>query len=274
MALEKEDVTVGIQHVQRIADDFAKQGMHSKEVSEITALVQDQKVDKAKLRLVESEKCGLLQINNLEPDGKTKLLSEIDEIKEAWNIAANEKGTSKIYENVRTRFWKLLHPDSNKAKLSETERKIVDVAYRYLKDAGFTFDGVRPGSAPRLVSVHPLSPNDYTLSLQHEIPQDLIRQSDGRLDSLLIDPANLRFATTRNNIHEDTVRFGQDKTFMASLQQIADVSSQTLVGVLKEASAHVNPAQLKRIKEVETQVTKELADVSRLEQAIQKDTRP
>jgi len=57
---------------------------------------------------------------------------------------------------------------------------------------------------------------DAVLSIQHHFPQSLIKPGQN-LDSLYTDPANLRFETLLNNIHEDSVRLSSLKAcYMSS----------------------------------------------------------
>jgi hypothetical protein len=131
-----------------------------------------------------------LDIERLE----NRTLADIEPLREAWSRAV-EAGT-KTYEATRERFWRSLHPDSN---LGSTAQSIA--AREVITNAGYTFDGVLPGLAPRMVTERSVARNEAILSLQHDFPQHLSHRPE--LERLKIDPANIRFATLSDNILED-----------------------------------------------------------------------
>jgi hypothetical protein len=176
-----------------------------------------------------------------------------------WKMAqenVKDRGNSpNDYGKVRTEFWKLVHPETKLFGDEADQFKDVEVGRKFIQDGGYTFEDSRPGRAPRLVFNQPLSRNDYTLSLQHDIPQHKILKAARDLNYLLTDPQNLRLTTTRDNLHEDSVRFSK----ASWVEEHVEKCREALKNVLNESRAELSTAEHKTFGDFHKQVDERLS---------------
>ncbi len=209
----------------------------------------------------EYEKQGLLQINKLEkPNNEGLFIKDVSSINSVWELAIKARGEGN-YNEVRGEFYKLLHPATS---VPVENKEVIDQARKYIEDAGFTFHDIDPGRAPRLVSPHDLSFTSYTLSLQHDIPQKYIRNAEGHMDHLYTDPGNLRFTLLRDNIHEDSRRFGLRQAYDGRRPFVEHINNH-----LDDAKSMIRsmPGMSDRLREKVGKMTDELLNSD----ALQKD---
>ncbi len=194
--------------VKIILKEFQKNNSLPEELSCIQTLIEKNKNASTALNAVrdkirEYEREGKLTITSLTSYGDRMLaLADKPEIKIVWDEA--RKNHPDDYNRTRQKFWEFLHP---KTEVSEPKRFVeaIKEGRNFIENAGYTFEASTPGNAPRIISDLLLTRNDYTLSIQHHLPQELIRTKN-ELKELLTDSRFLRFAQIRDNIHEDTIR--------------------------------------------------------------------
>jgi hypothetical protein len=261
-ALNGQDPEAVRDQAREVVDNFKDRGYATKEMYEVSAILDqdlDQDLDPASAqkqlseKLAEFEKDGVMQMNNLGKDGRGLFLSdpEVEDLRKVWEMAQDRKRTSSPTNDraVNKEWRKLLNPEAQIADLNAGQRQTIDAARKWLEDAGFSFEGCDPGTGPRLVSDRPLSRNDYTLSLQHEFPQKLIKLAEGRLDHDMTNAENLRLTTTRDNLQEDSIRFGKSRSFMGSAEERARECLEGLRGVLDQAREHLAAEEVRELRQ-------------------------